>query len=344
VLIRRRYCLGGLSLLSACKVAYFRGKSTATLADLPVGRGAMMAVGLSEAAARPYLDRLAMRHGSTRVTVACINSPKNITLSGDEVQIDALKLLLDSDIIFARKLQVDVAYHAAQMNEIADLYRTSIEELEFGEPLQDTPIMISSVTARQISKAETCQSDYWVKNMVSPVKFSDAIVRLASDSAKTQKKKLGGAHQKSVAVHDLIEIGPHSALRGPVKETLETIPRGNDVAYSSLLIRHASALETTLNAAGRFHTLGYPLNLAEINGVNNKTGKKPAVLPNLPEYQFDHSRKYWYESRLSKDYRLRKVPRLDLLGTPATDWNPLEARWRKFIKVSETPWVVDHKV
>lgn len=160
MLIRRRYCLSDLSLLSACKVTYFRGKSTATLADLSVDRDAMMAVDLSKAAARPYLDRLAMHHESTRVTVACINSSKNIILFDDEIQIDALKLLLDSDIIFARKLQIDVAYHAAQMNEIVNLYHTSIEELEFEESLQNTSIMIFSIIARQIFKAETCQSDY----------------------------------------------------------------------------------------------------------------------------------------------------------------------------------------
>jgi len=160
MLIRRRYCLNDLSLLSACKVTYFQDKSTATLADLSVDRDVMMTVDLSKAAARFYLDRLAMHHESTCVTVTCINSLKNIILFNDEIQIDALKLLLDSDIIFARKLQIDVAYHAAQMNEIINLYHTSIEELKFEELLQNTSIMIFLIIVRQIFKAEICQSDY----------------------------------------------------------------------------------------------------------------------------------------------------------------------------------------
>ncbi len=304
----------------------------------------MLAVGLSEVAALPYLDQICLRFGENRVTVACINSPKSITLSGEELQIDALKSLLDNDGIFARRLQVNVAYHAPQMVEIAEDYRKSIEELEIGEPLRDNPAIISSVTARQISRAETCQSEYWVRNLVSAVRFSEAIIRLTSGSRNILTKKLGGAHQKSIVVHDLIEIGPHAALQGPIKEILQTIPRGKEVTYSSLLTRRASALDTVLHTVGRFHCMGYPLNLDEVNGVVKSLGRKPVALTNLPEYQFDHSQNHWHESRLSRDYRLRKAPRLDLLGTPATDWNPLEARWRKYFHVSETPWVLDHKV
>lgn len=304
----------------------------------------MLAIGLSEAAVLPYLDQVRLRFGLNRVTVACLNSPRNVTLSGDEIQIDALKLLLDKDGVFARKLRVNVAYHAPQMEEIADGYRKSIEDLEPGETIGDGVAMISSVTTRRITRAETSRSEYWVQNMVSPVRFSEAITRLTSQSRETLTKKLGGAHQKSIVVHDLIELGPHAALQGPVKEILQTIPRGEEVTYSSLILRGPSALDATLRVAGRFHCMGYPLNLMEVNQIGNTLGRKHALLTNLPEYQFDHSQSHWCESRLSRDYRLRKVPRLDLLGTPATDWNPLEARWRKFINVSETPWVMDHKV
>ena len=304
----------------------------------------MLAIGLSEASTLPYLDQLRLRFGFSRVTVACFNSPRNVTLSGDEVQIDALKSLLDDDGVFTRKLRVNVAYHAPQMEEIAEIYRNSIENLEPGEIIGDAVAMISSVTARRILRAETTRSEYWVQNMVSPVRFSEAITRLASQSRETLTKKLSGAHQKSIVIYDLIELGPHAALQGPIKEILQTIPRGGEVTYSSLILRGPSALDTTLRVAGRFHCMGYPLNLVEVNQIENTLERKPVLLTNLPEYQFDHSQSHWCESRLSRDYRLRKVPRLDLLGTPATDWNPLEARWRKFVKVSETPWVVDHKV
>ena len=36
--------------------------------------------------------------------------------------------------------------------------------------------------------------------------------------------------------------------------------------------------------------------------------------------------------------------KLDLLGRPVADWNPSEAKWRNFIRVTEMPWVEDHVV
>lgn len=43
----------------------------------------MLAIGLGEAAVQPYLERVT--HGE--VVVACINSPSNVTLSGDSAGI-----------------------------------------------------------------------------------------------------------------------------------------------------------------------------------------------------------------------------------------------------------------
>ena len=66
-----------------------------------------------------------------------------------------------------------------------------------------------------------------------------------------------------------------------------------------------------------------------------------AFLVDTPEYPFDHSQLYWHESRLS---RLRGAVPRDLLGIRATDWNPLEPRWRKTLNIEEMPWIADHVV
>ncbi|MCJ1262836.1 hypothetical protein MMC22_002706 [Lobaria immixta] len=304
-----------------------------------------MSVGLSETDIIPYIQKTNKMFEGIDIVVACINSPKNVTVSGRELQIDALKSLL-GDRVFARKLQVEVAYHSPQMNDIAAEYLTSIDGLEAGESRKGRPVMISSVTARRISVDELSQSEYWVKNMVSPVRFSDALTELSGQSIKNLTKKLGRAHRNAVLIHDILEVGPHSALQSSIRDSLKTIERGKELSYSSVLVRHMSALDTMLHMAGHLHCLGYSVNLAAINRAEENEWKthSPTTLTNLPEYPFDHSKKFWHEGRLSKDFRLRKYPRLNLLGTPAQDWNPLEARWRKFIRLSETPWVEDHKI
>ncbi|KAK6958415.1 hypothetical protein Daesc_001215 [Daldinia eschscholtzii] len=47
---------------------------------------------------------------------------------------------------------------------------------------------------------------------------------------------------------------------------------------------------------------------------------------------------------LGKSFRFRQHKRLDLLGKPVLDWNPLQPRWRNFLKISELPWARDHKI
>jgi acyl transferase domain-containing protein/NADPH:quinone reductase-like Zn-dependent oxidoreductase/SAM-dependent methyltransferase len=345
--IAAAYCIGALSLRSACKVAYFRGTLAARLAMTSKTRGSMIAVGLPESKVGPYIREVASKFGHIGIVVACINSPKSVTISGDENQVDALRELLEKESVFARKLQVDVAYHSPHMNQIADDYLMAIKDLEMGEPLHGCKLMVSSVVNKPLSTRELCQAGYWVKNMTSAVRFSEAVAQLTSMSAKTQKRKLGGGNQQVVTTYDLLELGPHSALQGPTKDILKTVARGNEVSYSSALSRNVSAFDTVLSAAGRLYCLGYPVKVADVNGVGAKGAKEPSdrmALTDLPEYPFDHSQAYWHESRISKDLRLRKHPRLDLLGTQSLDWNPLEAKWRKFIRLSETPWAADHVV
>lgn len=301
----------------------------------------MMSIGLSEADVHPYLQRL--QPLGIPVTTACINSPRNVTLAGDENAINALKTIFDAERIFARKLNVNVAYHSSQMNEIAAEYLMSIQDLKSGDQSGRSPTMISSVTAIRVSTAELCQSEYWVQNMVSPVRFADALTQMTMQSASS-KKKLRPSNESVTLIYDLLEVGPHSALQGPTKDILAGISRGKEVKYTSVLVRNTSALDSALSSAGYLYCLGYPVALEKVNQTGVKPGANLIALPNLPEYPFDHSKIYWYESRLSKGLLQRKHKRLDLLGTPSSDWNPLEAKWRKFIKVSETPWVKDHKV
>lgn len=297
-----------------------------------------MSVGLSEGQLITYLKELEHRFGRSDIVVGCINSPNNVTVSGEDAQLDLLKSLLDQDSIFSRKLQVNVAYHSPQMNAIAEAYLASMRDLEPGDLGVAHSIMISSVTGTNVPLVEIGQSEYWVKNMTSPVRFSDAITRICALTPETSKKTLG-KNQAAVLVSDLLEIGPHSALHSPIKDILKKL--GADVSYSSTLVRSIPATETLLTSVGRLHCYGHSIDISKINDL----GGKQAVLSDLPEYPFNRSKSYWHESRMSKDgYRLRKHPRLDLLGNSVMDWNPLEAKWRNFLRASEIPWIRDHCV
>lgn len=338
------YYLGAISAKAAWKIAYNRGVFTASLTECGLQNGAMMSVGLSEIQCHAYIDQLANISNDRSLCVACINSHRNVTLSGDADLIDLLEDKLKSEGIFAHKLVVGVAYHSPHMQAIARNYGLSIQDLEKGVAPPNAVTMVSSITGQRVTADQLCSFQYWVDNMVSPVKFSAAVEQACAQYTRQIRKKLDCSHRNHLQVNVLLEIGPHSALKGPIRDILTQIPGGVGISYASVLIRRQQSLHSMLNSLGQLHCLGYSINMDKVNLLSKEPQKRPRLLHDLPEYPFDHSRRYWEESRISRNVRLSPQNKLDLLGKPVPDWNPLEAKWRNFIRVSEMPWVEDHTV
>ncbi|KAI8253821.1 Highly reducing polyketide synthase alt5 [Colletotrichum sp. SAR 10_77] len=296
-------------------------------------------ISLGREEAKTYVEKVNQQDSEGHVTIACINSPKSVTISGSAKAIDLLSSLLDSDGIFGRKLRVVNAYHSSHMDPIAEEYARSIGTIEPETALKGTsvPRFFSSYLGRQASAQDLLDPAYWVGNLLSPVEFSNGLQAMMSDSvddASTSKK---------AAIGLLVEVGPHSVLQSPIRDILQVTSGVKDVTYTSMLIRNRPADGTALDAAGYLFCRGYQLDMsAVISSTTGNTALK--MLVDLPAYPFDHSTVYWNESRLSKNYRFRKHPRHDLLGSPVPDWNPSNAIWGHFIRAKENPWVKDHVI
>lgn len=302
----------------------------------------MMAVGASEVKLAPFLDRLEAEQGLLKLQIGCFNSPESITLSGDSTQIDVLQHWLKDANIFARKLRVNVAYHSNNMQDIAKDYAAHLQGLHARlEPREQQPF-ISSVTGAAIDPSQLLLPDYWVRNMVSPVKFSQTVSHFLEQSEKKQRKVLGSKTPLLTPVDGLLEIGPHPALRGPVQQIKAGASSKKQMPYLSTLDRNVPPNLAIANLVGRLYCFGYPVNLTAFNKLPDN--KRYPVATDLPEYSFNHSKSYWNEGRLGAAYRFRKNPSNDLLGTPEIDWNPLQPRWRNLINNKKTPWIEDHKV
>ncbi|KXG50430.1 Acyl transferase/acyl hydrolase/lysophospholipase [Penicillium griseofulvum] len=333
--IAAAYTIGALSLLSACKVAFFRGKLTSSGAITP---GGMLSINVAKAEMPQYLMR-AGEEVASRLTVACINSPFNCTLSGPEEDINAVKVQADQDGLFAQKLKTGVAYHSVAMNAIADEYLMLIGTIE-GADRQTSKVraripMVSSVSGKAIRQANLTDAQYWVNNLISPVQFSDAI-QLLTQHSSTLKIGMG-------SITDLVEIGPHAALKRPINDTVQQVGnRKNEIRYLHVLHRSHRAIQTTLELAGQLFCLGHTISLPAVN--MQSANARPQFLVDCPVYPFDRSRLYWTESRISRDFRLRGVVSGDTLGVRVSDWNPLEPRWRNFLSTESTPWTGDHKM
>ncbi|KAL2060530.1 hypothetical protein VTL71DRAFT_9171 [Oculimacula yallundae] len=332
--IAAAFAVGAISRESAWRIAYHRGVLSATL-----NSGAMIAVGLGAGKAEEYMKKISDPNTARSLTVACVNSPKSVTISGDVEAIQVLSDLLTEDHIFSRKLRVTNAYHSPFMQPIADDYHRLIGRIiprDIPDSLSRTKFF-SSLLGKETSKEKLLDPSYWVRNLLSPVEFNNGLEAMIM-AAKSEMKS------KSVSIHHFIEVGPHSALKSPIRDILQSIPGTADVAYTSLLFKSRSAHQTILEAAGWLFSRGHQLAMAAINISPDLDACPPKMLVDLPAYQFDHSTTYWNESRLSKEYRFRKFPRHDLLGAPVPDWNRSNAVWGHWLRVKENPWIKDHVV
>jgi acyl transferase domain-containing protein/NADPH:quinone reductase-like Zn-dependent oxidoreductase len=339
--IAAAYTIGALTLSSACRVAYYRGLLAGKLVATATKPGAMLSVNLPKDEVADYITQhYPAPEKRPAITIACVNSPLNVTLSGLETDLDALETKLRADKIFAVKLRTGIAYHSPEMEAVSSEYLELMGQLQQSELKPSSAHMVSSVTGRAVDPSVLSQGQYWVSNLVSPVRFSEA---LQSTVSATTKKRLGSAASKTI--YDLIEVGPHAALRRPCMDTVDSTSRKKDVRYNSVLFKQKSATVAFLELVGRMYARGYPVSVTRANAKRlSDTQDHHPFLVDTPQYPFNHSQRYWNESRASYDYRMRSPAPRDVLGVQASDWNPLQPKWRKVINVDETPWVVDHQV
>ena len=262
--IAAAYSVGALSHHDAIVAAYFRGQASAGLKRL---KGGMMAVGCSVEEANKLISATKLSAGI--VTVGCVNSPSSVTLSGDTAALEELRVVLDKRSVFARRLKVNVAYHSAHMNSACAEYSASIADIEPASSSIGQPIMVSSVTGSEV-EAELLGPYYWVRNLISPVLFTDAIKELITPADGDGKS----------TVDILIEVGPHSALGGPIEQTLSHHSIKN-VAYKSMLTRGENSLGSSLNLAGELFLQGVPLDIQKANSDSHAR-----LLTDLPPYSW----------------------------------------------------------
>jgi acyl transferase domain-containing protein/NADPH:quinone reductase-like Zn-dependent oxidoreductase len=334
------YAAGALTMEDAMTLAYHRG---AFSPEMATKKGAMMAISMSEEEATGYLNLLK----SGKAVVACVNSPTSMTISGDETAIDELKSILDEKGLFTRKLVVEVAYHSHHMEPAAKYHRGLISSI-IAKDNDNGVDFFSSVTGSKLP-GSALGPDYWVSNMLGQVKFAHSLRALTLENRISPEKKgktnnTNGEISKP-AVDFLVEIGPHSALGGPIQQILKAdkILDKALIGYGSALVRKISGAQSILDLASALLHSGYEVDMKAINFPTGVQQDLPTIV-DLPTYPWNHSNSYWGESRLSKAYRQRKHPRRDLIGAPDHNASPSEPRWRGHIRTEEIPWVKDHKI
>ncbi len=320
--IAAAYTAGYLSHLDALSVSFHRGFASSMSRRKGFVNGAMLAVDMSESDISAHIDNLK----TGKVTVACINSPRSLTISGDNDAINELQVLLSSKEIFNRKLRVDTAYHSHHMQAVAQEYKDLMGTIATQTPTKSVKFF-STVSGRQ--KSDNFGAEYWVSNLVSTVQFNDGLQRLYQTEPRIQQV--------------FVEIGPHNALAGPCRQSLTALSEDVKYEYISPLKRGQNSIQSLLEAVGQLYESGQDIQFASLSSFDPESADA-VVLQDLPSYSWDHSKKHWHESRLSRDYRLRKHPYHDLCGVRSIESTSIEPRWRHMIDKTSLPWLQDHVI
>ncbi|KAH8692502.1 polyketide synthase [Phaeosphaeriaceae sp. PMI808] len=325
------FAAGYLSETEAILITYYRGQVVKHIDSA----GAMMAVGLGAEAVAPYIERY-----KPEVVIACHNSPSGVTLSGSIDILKSIETTLQAEDIFARLVKTNgKAYHSRHMlpaiERYENLIRKARQAVSHGYRSNEIK-MVSSVTNSVLADDAVLDEKYWSANLVSPVLFNQAI-QTALTSKEVPK------------IDILIEIGPHSALSGPIRQ-IKTELQAEKLQYLPTLVRGFPCAEQALKLAGELFLRNYPIDLARVAAIEQvyPSGKiiplKGNLIVDLPPYQWDKTKRYWAESRESKEHRSPCYPRHDVLGQLTIGGSLAEPTWRNILRIKDLPWLQDHSL
>ncbi|WP_443043014.1 type I polyketide synthase [Streptomyces sp. NBC_00370] len=247
--IAAAHVAGVFSLEDACTLVVARAR---LMEALPSG-GAMVAVQATEDDVLPLL--------TDRVSVAAVNGPASVVLSGDE---DAVLEIAAHFTALGRKtsrLSVSHAFHSPLMDPMLDEFRAVARGLAFEAPRIP---LVSNLTGRLATADDVCSADYWVRHVRETVRFADGVRTLADQGVGT-----------------FLELGPDGVLTALARESLP-----DDAVTVPLLRKDRSEELTAVTALARLHTNGVA---ADWTGIFTGTGARRVE---LPTYAFRHAR-FW---------------------------------------------------
>ncbi|KAI1431432.1 putative polyketide synthase [Xylaria sp. CBS 124048] len=327
--IAAAYTVGLISFKTAMAVAFFRGQATINLQEQGESiQGGMIALGTDIDTATALLEHTAS-HG--RASIAAINSPNSVTLSGDVSAINAVERIANAQGLFNRRLKVGVAYHSHHMEFVAGSYLSAIKPYFTAEPSSqnsDQAAFFSSVTGHLESAHVVACPEYWVKNLVSQVRFSEAISTLLSTP--------------ETPINILMEIGPHAALKGPINQILQSMNKSPSPIYIPSLVRGTEDDKSVLTLASRYFALGGRLDFSAVNKPTN--GRQGHVMSDLPAYEWNKKSRYVHTSWITGAKLFPKHTYTPLLGWKQPSGGRDEHVFRQVFTLDEMPWLRDHKV
>ncbi|MFI9031222.1 type I polyketide synthase [Streptomyces sp. NPDC053560] len=300
--IAAAHVAGVLTLEDACRLVAARA---GLMQALPRG-GAMVAVGATEDEVAPLL--------TDGVTIAAVNGPASVVLSGEEAATLAVAGQLAERGRRTTRLRVSHAFHSPLMDPMLERFRTVAEGLSYSAP--QIPV-VSNLTGALADDDLLCSADYWVRHVREAVRFADGVRALTDAGAGV-----------------FVELGPGGVLAATAQQSATE-------AVTVPVLRKDRAEEPAVVAAlARLHTAGVPVDWPAFYAGTR------ARRADLPTYAFQNER-YWPKAT----YRPADATGLGLaaadhplLGAAMSVAGSDELLLTGTLSLATHPWLADHAV
>lgn len=249
---------GVLSLDDAARLVAARGRLMGTL---PTG-GAMVAIEATELEVREAISK---EHGSSSVSIAAVNGPRAVVISGVEAEVFELSARLSASGRRAKRLAVSHGFHSHLMDPVLAEFEKVIAGLTFAEPTGVT--LVSDSTGAVVTGAELADPRYWVQHLRGTVRFADAIRTL---------------HDSGIAT--FVEVGADAVLTSMVSATLDDSAGAGWGVAAATARKGRDEVSTLLAAAATVFVQGHHVDWSAI--------VPQAQRVELPTYAFQNER-FW---------------------------------------------------
>ncbi|WP_409185655.1 SDR family NAD(P)-dependent oxidoreductase [Amycolatopsis sp. VS8301801F10] len=286
-------------ILSLPDAAALVGARARLMQALPSG-GSMVALQATEDEVTPHL--------TAEVSIAAINGPDSVVLSGTEAAVAAV--VAEFEGRKSSKLKVSHAFHSPLMEPMLAEFAVFAEKLAYAKPR--IPIISTVGSGDNLST-----SDYWVRQVRAAVRFHAGVQTLVDEGVRT-----------------FVEIGPSAVLTAAAQNGFDD----DALAFVPAQRKDRAEAHTVVTALATLHARGIPVDWAAFYAGARRVA--------LPTYSFRRTR-YWAPATTAAgdagDHGLQPAghPVLSaVVRVPDSDLLVLTGR----LSASTAPWLADHVV
>lgn len=221
------------------------------------------------------------------VTIAAINGPNDVVISGCETTLNTLLPLLQELGIIHIPLDTSHAFHSPLMAPMLEAFHELFNSITLKQPKLT---FISTVTGK-VETERLLSSDYWCQQILSPVYFYQAIETLTESSP-----------------HLIVEVGPKPVLLNLARRFQANLINNAGVGCLQAAGQDGMSM---MSVVGKAYEIGLPLDWERLLPVLGCPSLQRKTLPSLPTYAWEHQ-PYWVSAKTRRVWRDGQISSLPM--------------------------------